>query len=222
MDESNIFWANNLQILLQKNQLSYFFPSSNYNMVTNLNVIVRLFIYLSIILVIYTKNPQYFLLPLCAMLITYLLFKFYPNQLELFHNEPENQYDLSMNDKKELIKRRKKYINKICTQPTSDNPFMNYNTITDNYHKPPACTAFLYDDQESVDIRKEVTDKFNEKLYRDVGDLYSRRNSQREFFTIPWSGVPDQTSFSKWLFANGSPTCKESGTNCAGWTGSLI
>ena len=120
MDTSNTFWANNPQILLQQNQLPYFFPSSNYSMVTNLNVVVRLFIYLAIILVLYTKNPQYFLLPIGAMLVTYILFKYNPNQSELFHVQPENTCILTMDDKKELQKRRKNYISKQCTKPTSE------------------------------------------------------------------------------------------------------
>lgn len=220
MDNSNTFWANNLQILLQQNQLPYFFPSSNYSMVTNLNVIVRLFIYLAIILVLYTKNPQYFFLPLGAMLVTYILFNYYPNNTELFYVHPENKCVLTMNDKR-IQKKNKKYISKRCTMPTSDNPFMNYNTVTENYHKPPACEAFLYNDPQSMEVRKDVTDKFNEKLYRDVGDLYSRRNSQREFFTMPYNGIPDQTSVAKWRYGQ-SETCKESGLKCGGWTGSLI
>jgi hypothetical protein len=222
MDNSNTFWANNPKILLEQNQLQYFFPSSNYSMVTNLNVVVRLFIYLAIILVLYTKNPQYFLLPVGAMVVTYILFTYYPNQTELFYVQPENQCILTMNDKRELQKRRKNYISKKCTKPTSENPFMNYNHITDNYHKPHACEAFIYGDTQSMEVRKDVTDKFNEKLYRDVGDLYSRRNSQREFYTIGYNGIPNQTEVAKWRYGLSNSTCKESGLNCAGWTGSLI
>ena len=70
-------------------------------------------------------------------------------------------------------------------------------------------------------VRKEVTDKFNEKLYRDVGDLYSRRNSQREFYTIGYNGIPDQTSVAKWRYGQSS-ICKDNGLKCGGWTGSLI
>jgi hypothetical protein len=221
MDNSNTFWANNPKILLEQNQLQYFFPSSNYSVVTNLNVVVRLFIYLAIILVLYTKNPQYFLLPFGAMLVTYILFKYYPNQQELFHVQPTNDCILTMNDKRVLQKRRKNYIQKQCTKPTADNPFMNYLHVVDNYHKPPACEAFLYDDPQSMEVRKEVTDNFNDKLYRDVGDLYSRRNSQREFYTVAYNGIPDQGSFGKWLFSGGS-TCKEDGLKCSSWTGSLI
>ena len=209
---SNIFWANNLQILFQQNELPNFFPNSNYSIIENLNSIVRLCIYLSIVLVIYTRNPQYMFLPLGAMLITYILYEYYPDKKELFRLD-NGCVKLDSGDSEDIE----------YTKPTIDNPFMNYNHITDNYHKPPACKAFLSDDSKSVKIREDVTNKFNEKLYRDVGDLYSRRNSQREFYTRAYDSIPDQTSFAKWLYTPpGGGTCKENGVNCAGWTGSLI
>lgn len=229
-ESSNTFWSNNPGILLQKNNLKYFFPNAGYTMVQNLNAVVRMFLYLSIVLILYTKNPQYLLLPLGALFVTYLLFTYYPNQNEMFYAEPENVCDLSLDDKRELRNRRKKYVSKECVTPTVDNPFMNFNHITDNYHRPPACKAFLYNDDQSMKVREEVTEKFNDKLYRDVGDLYSRRNGQREFYTVAYNGIPDQTSFAKWLYSDGAGsgsgsgagTCKENGLKCAPYTGSLL
>ena len=46
-------------------------------------------------------------------------------------------------------------------------------------------------------------------------------NSQREFYTVGYNGIPDQTSFAKWCFKT-PPTCKERGLNCGPYTGSLI
>ena len=46
-------------------------------------------------------------------------------------------------------------------------------------------------------------------LYRDVQDVFSKNNSQRQFYTVPGNRIPhDQSSFAHWLY--GTPqTCKE-------------
>ena len=99
---------------------------------------------------------------------------------------------------------------------------MNFNYISDNYHRPPACKAFLYNDTQSRKVKKQVEDKFNERLYRDVGDLYSKRNGQREFYSVPYNGIPDQTAFAKWLYQWPGPTCKENSLKCGSYTGSML
>jgi len=222
MDNSNTFWLDNPGNLFQLNQLIYFFPNANYTMVENLNAVVRLSIYLAIAMILYTKNIKYLMLPLGTLFVTYLLFKFYPNKKELFYNKPNNNCELTLNEKRNKIKNLKNIIRKKCVMPTSDNPFMNFNYISDNYNRPPACKAFLYNDSQSKQVREEVEDKFNERLYRDVGDLYSKRNGQREFYSVPYNGIPDQTSFAKWLYKWPGPTCKENSLKCGSYTGSML
>jgi len=221
MDNSNTFWSNNPEILFQINQLTSFFPNSIYTLVQNLNAIVRLCIYLSIVLVLYTKNPQYLLLPLGSLFVTYLLFILYPDKQELFYAQPIDKCNLTLDEKINKLKKRKDYISKKCVMPTVNNPFMNFNYISDDYHRLPACKAFLYNDPQSREVKKKVEDKFNERLYRDVSDLYSKRNSQREFYSVPYNVIPDQTSFAKWLYKTG-PTCKENGLKCGSYTGSML
>lgn len=222
MDHSNIFWSDNPGILFQTNELLYFFPNANYTMVQNLNVCVRLFIYLAIVMVLYSQNPQYLLLPLGAMSVTYLLYKLYPNKEELFHVKPNKPCELTLSEKRHKMQRLENAVSKKCVMPTTNNPFMNFNYISDNYHRPPACEAFLYNDPQSKKVRKQVEDKFNERLYRDVGDLYSKRNGQREFYSISYNGIPDQTSFAKWLYKWPGPTCKENSLKCGSYTGSML
>lgn len=221
MNNLNTFWSNNFGILFQKKQLISFFPNARYTIVQNLNSIVRLCFYLSIVLIIYTKNPRYLILVLGSLFITYIIFEMYPNQEELFNEQPIDKCKLTLNEKRNKLKKRKDYINKKCVMPTIDNPFMNFNYISDHYHRPPACKAFLYNDPQSREVKKNIEDKFNDKLYRNVGDLYSKRNSQREFYSVPYNGIPDQTSFAKWLYKTG-PTCKENGLKCGSYTGSML
>jgi hypothetical protein len=86
---------------------------------------------------------------------------------------------------------------------------MNINLITDN--KTQSEPKKSWNDQE---LKKDIEDKFGYNLYRDVGDLYGKNNSQREFYTVPSSKIPnDQTSFAKWCYGT-AKTCKESSIYC--------
>lgn len=211
------FWVEQPSILFRRDRLTNFFPTAKLTVVENLNAVIRLLIYLSLILILFTRNSQYLLLPLGGMLVTYVLFQIYPKKEVLKEIPPRESFSLDgkLSDKIQSNKKYDEQLERECIQPTVDNPFMNFNYITDSYHREPACQAWLYDDKESKDIRKEVTESFNHDLYRDVSDLYSKNNSQRQFFTMPWTSWPNnQTSFAKWLYRTG-PTCKELGSKCA-------
>ena len=94
--------------------------------------------------------------------------------------------------------------------PNVENPFMNINLITDDKTKPAAPPSWNNDN-----IQKKIEDKFNYNLYRDVGDLYGKNNSQREYYTMPSTTIPNnQTSFAKWCYGSG-PTCKEKSIYCS-------
>ncbi len=96
-----------------------------------------------------------------------------------------------------------------CRRPTVDNPFMNpYITDYNNGDPPAACNA---DDEE---IKDEMTVNFNHELFRDVDELWERENSQRQFYTIPTTAIPNnQVEFAKWLYYI-PKTCKEDQNNC--------
>lgn len=94
-----------------------------------------------------------------------------------------------------------------CRKPTYKNPFMNPNLTDYNNGEPPA--ACNSDDE---DIKEGIQKHFNADLYRDVDDLWEKGNSQRQFYTIPSQGVPNnQTEFAEWLWKSPFPTCKEQG-----------
>lgn len=94
-----------------------------------------------------------------------------------------------------------------CRKPTPENPFMN--TPVTDYNKeniPSACNA---DDDE---IKEEIDVNFYKNLYRDVGDLYGVKNSQRMYYTTP--PVPsDQHNFAKWLYSE-KENCKVNQFDC--------
>jgi hypothetical protein len=55
---------------------------------------------------------------------------------------------------------------------------------------------------------------YNSSIYRNLGDVWERENSQRIFHTLPIQTVPNsQTDFANWLYKT-SPTCKENTQYC--------
>ena len=94
---------------------------------------------------------------------------------------------------------------------------MNINLITSDKTQEKAPQSW-----NNEELQKKIEDKFGYNLYRDVGDLYSKRNGQREFYSAPYNGIPDQTAFSKWLYQWPGPTCKENSLKCGSYTGSML
>ena len=96
-----------------------------------------------------------------------------------------------------------------CKKPTNDNPFMNP-SLTDygNGEVPVACNA------DDKDINDKMEMGFNMDLYKDIEDLWDKKNSQRQFYVLPNTKVPnDQESFANWCY-NSYETCKEDQVNC--------
>ena len=199
--DSDKFWSENPSILFQKNRLIEFFPMSEMTLVEKLNAITRLGIYLGVILYFATGNYLYLFITIIIGAFTLFIFKTQMGNMELYFNSYNSQ--TNKNNKRVLEE-------KPCTKPTTNNPFMNFNIITDKRDKEPACKSW-----DSKKIQKQVENKFGYNLYRDVSDLYNKSNSQRQYYTMPSTTMPnDQTAFAKWCYNTG-PTCKEKTLYCA-------
>lgn len=116
---------------------------------------------------------------------------------------PSNQNEVSYTlDEMRLYERNK------CRQPTEGNPFMN--PSVDDFNKeniPVACNA---DDE---DINKEMTLKFNGDIYRDIQDVFDKKNSQRQFYTVAHNIPNDQEAFARWCYKF-PDTCKVDQERC--------
>ena len=82
--------------------------------------------------------------------------------------------------------------------PTVDNPFMNV-TIADyegdGYDHVGAC------DTNKATTRAEVTNAFEDNLFRDTSDIFSKNASDRQYYTTPNTQIPNkQTEFANWLY----------------------
>ena len=194
------FWYTDPMVLCQRKRFTEFFPTPNLTLDEKLNALVRLSFYIAIVLLVFYGNYLYLYIPIFFLIFTYLIFNANLKNLQEEDKELLTDFENKKEEKKEADD---------CTEPTTNNPFMNINLITDKRDKPKACEYY-----NNNKIKKEVNTKFNFNLYRDVSDLYNKNNSQREYYTMPSTTIPnEQTSFAKWCYMS-PPTCKEDTIRC--------
>ena len=65
-------------------------------------------------------------------------------------------------------------------------------------------------------MKRKVEETLDAGVYKDSNDLFNRRNSQRQWYTMPnTEAMNKQTEFAKWCYMT-PPTCKEgNGLQCA-------
>jgi hypothetical protein len=129
------------------------------------------------------------------------LFLFY---IYLYDNEVKTKIKEKLdNQHRDIIK------NKVCVKPTKDNPFMNPNILEVSNLDYSAC------DINNKRIKNGIDDYFKTPVYKDVIDIYDRKFSERQFYTMPATTIPnDQESYVNWLYSRGK-SCKENnGEQC--------
>jgi hypothetical protein len=101
--------------------------------------------------------------------------------------------------------------NELCHRPTPNNPFMNILT-SDYAHNPKRAKAC---DISNGNIKKKAQIFFDKNLYRDVGDVFHKNASDRNFITMPITTIPnDDGAFKNFLYSI-KETCKEgNGQTC--------
>ena len=188
---SETIWFKDLPGLITKDNFLQFFPTSSMSYVEQINSIVRFSIYLTLILVLFKNNYKVFYVLVIILLITYAMY--------IVENR-KRQNKREMYQRNNLAK--SKISNGVCKKPSVNNPFMNRNILTDSPDKDyPAC------DIENEAIKEDIKAKFDEKLYRSVGDIFENQASDRQFYTMPNTNlVNDQTGFAEWLYKR--PSCK--------------
>lgn len=176
-------WYHNPKILLKN--IDQFFPNKNLNRLEKINSLARFAIYYAILLVLLGQDTKWLSISVVILLISAFL-----GTTEKF---------VSLTNTDDIQK---------CTEPTKENPFMNY-TLGDLMEKSDRPKACKYEDSKNK-IRKE----FRSHLYSDTSDLWGKYISDRNYYTMPNTEiVNNQKGFAKWCFGN-SGKCKTTGKNC--------
>lgn len=191
------FWQQDISVLYRKDQLSAFVPKSNMSLEEKLNALVRFCCYAGIMLFAYNKSITFMYLPLIAMLITKLMYDHQKSRAESMSNLPSG----------DIQNPRVRREGGLCVPPTADNPFMNV-SMSDYRNDPDRPAACAITDP---DIKISAKEKFTDNLFRDVNDVYGRTSSERQFYTMPSTTIPNrQDSFMQFCYGDvNKNSCKQ-------------
>ena len=185
----DLFWKDDFSILYNTDRLTEFFPSNDMNFNEKLNALVRLCTYAGILLYLYHKKNDYLYLPVIMMSVSLFLY---------------NMHSYERNEQFKIIKKTPVIDNTIS--PSSHNPFMNFNIMNNT------------NDQEKQPINNDpklIENKFNEGLNKNADDVFDKSHSDRQYFSMPWTGPSnEQGDYSKWLYNNLNNTCKIDQDKC--------
>ncbi len=173
-------------------------PLINMSFKEKILSIVFLIIFLSIIFALIFKNYIYILIGIVLIIFLFYIYLF-DEQKKIETNETLSNRNLAIID------------NKICVKPSLDNPFMNP-SIVDYNNNNNDIKACPYNEKE---IENNVNTFFKQFVYKDINDIYERHFSERQFYTVPATTIPnDRKSYEQWLYYR-DKTCKENnGVQC--------
>jgi len=194
--QENKIWYDDLPGFFTYDNYFVILPTVSMSIEEKLNAIVRFFIYLGVFLSLVRADYRYLFLGIIAAIVSIAA----------------NEYEISRHKKAEKFLKKNNLLvvdNKVCSRSTVDNPFMNpmITDITTNPNHPEACNL------EDAKVKETVDSNFYSHMFRDVSDLYGKKASQRQFYTMPVTTIPgDQKGFGEWLYNRG-PSCKEGNGN---------
>ena len=189
-------WYNDLKGFITQENFLKFFPTSNMTYYEQINSIIRFTLYLVIILILFKNNYKVLYILIIVLLLTYGM-----SLIDTVEKKSEEE-----NFKKQNLA-VSKTTKKECIKPTTDNPFMN--VLLTDYKEDSKRNNKEACDIENKKIKKSMNDKYDERLFRSVDDIYMNNSSDRQFYTMPVSDIiNDQTGFAKWLYDRG-PSCKQ-------------
>ena len=206
---STPFWFKDISILYNKNYLLEIIPKKEYDFSRKLNAVVRFAIYYSILLYIFKRDGNILCFPFITIVITVFLHR--TNRDETNDDAMKGLMSSKGHTSMEDIDAMIMDINKdVFREPDDDNPMMNQNTF-DLYENKKAVPTY-----NNPGMKRKVEETLDDGIFKDSNDLFNRRNSQRQWYTMPnTEAMNKQTEFAKWCYMT-PPTCKEgNGLQCA-------
>lgn len=190
------FWWDSYGILFERTRLAQFVPSNRMTFDEKLNALVRFGIYAGILLFVYSKQFYMLYLPLILLAVTKIIKdRFTTKEALVSDTYLQPLMAPKTLDQNPVVVRE----GKRCVPPTADNPFMN--PLLSDYRgdptRPPACPI------TDEDVKKDARSKFYDNLFRDVNDVYGKNSSERQFYTLPSTTIPNaQDEFAKFCYGD--------------------
>lgn len=188
-------WFRDPRGFFADDRLAHFLPESNTTLAVQLNALMRLALYSSVLLILFRRYSLAVYVPIGVAALTFVMYVSVPKEgagskkREGLHAEEGTREGAA------------------CMVPTADNPFMNIllTEYSANPRRPAAC------DLSAGGAAARTDSLFQQNLFRDVDDVFDRRASSHNFYAMPNTQIPnDQGAFAKWCYGTG-PTFKEGG-----------
>ena len=189
-------WYNDIVNFFDINNMLLFYPTSEMEYSEKLNSIMRLILYITIILYSLKNDLKVFILLIVAGIVIYIMYTMDENK-EKYITDKDMYERYGIEDDEDEIE--------TCTKPSRENPFMNVtmNEYAENPKREKACKI-------NNKVNEYIDQYFNEDLYRSVDDIYNKNASERQYYTMPVTEIPNnQDKFAQWLYGNEDKTCKE-------------
>lgn len=174
-----------------------FFPRKNDTFENQLNAIMRASIYIGILLSLYRQSLTPMILPVFVAISIFIVYEMY-----------------KLRKKKELKEKFSVSGLYKFTQPSQDNPYMNYllSQRHDDQQKPKdfkrnSCPLY------NKDVSRQA-DTYAKNFFNDIDDVYNRTQSQRQFVTFAGNDiVNDRDALLQWLNKDATH-CKDVNGQC--------
>lgn len=162
-------------------------------------IISNFIFFIALIISLITRSIFFIVFAIIINLFLLYIFFYYNKEQDKIKEELDNNNRTIIN-------------NKLCIKPSKNNPFMNPTIVDIGINKNANLNACCIDNPK---IKKDINNHFFNNQYRDVIDIYDRNSSQRQFYTMPSTTIPNnQEAFSKWLYYR-KESCKEgNGEQC--------
>ena len=192
-------WFRDPSVLYDKEQLLQFIPDQSMSFPEQINAIMRFAIYFTVIVFFVKHDVRILYFPVFVGCITWLVYTV----------EEKREKD-KMDVMERLAINQNPNNKRFCTKPTRNNPFMNVlmNEYKEFPSRPEACNV------ESGRTKRMMKTQFDTHAIRDVDDVFEKKSSDRQFYTVASTTIPNnQVEFANWLYAL-PPTCKENNVKC--------
>lgn len=179
-----LFWTNDLTILLNKYNLS-FWPTESMAMEEKLNAITRLIIILTVAGYIITQNLNF----VGVGALTVLLIVVY--------------YNTNKGTKEQFEKQNSKH----HTVPTATNPMMNVllPEINGNPNRKSALKSYLHDTEKNINqkVKQGISKNVDPSIFKGINNELEFEYSMRNFYTTANTTIPnDQEGFGEFCYGN--------------------
>lgn len=203
-------WYRDVVGFLDMGTMLHIFPKDEMSYAEKLNALFRLSLIVSVLMLALTNDANTLLFAVAVACVTSAL-----NYAEESSGEAAGDEAFETKDAQQIVgeeayeKAARKA--KRCTFPTRENPFMNVlmHEYTERPERRAACDM-------NRKVNKYVKKYFDENLYRSIDDVYHKNSSDRQFYTMPSTTIPNgQDDFARWLYRIEDKTCKEgNGLRC--------